>query len=143
MRLWSLHPKYLDARGLVALWLEALLVKAVLRNETKSYRNHPQLERFRTSSTPLLVINSFLAGVFADSAARGYSFNRDKVEPVRTALRLPVATGQIAYQWSHLLSKLSKRSPEISASVSSTVKVECHPPFTARSAQIATWERQA
>jgi carboxyl-terminal processing protease len=29
MRLWSLHPKYLDAQGLVALWREALLAKAV------------------------------------------------------------------------------------------------------------------
>jgi len=24
MKLWPLHPKYLDARGLVALWREAL-----------------------------------------------------------------------------------------------------------------------
>jgi hypothetical protein len=31
MRLWTLHPKYLDARGLVALWREALLVQKVLR----------------------------------------------------------------------------------------------------------------
>lgn len=31
MRLWTVHPKYLDARGLVALWREALLAQAVLR----------------------------------------------------------------------------------------------------------------
>ena len=30
MRLWTLHPKYLDAQGLVALWREALLARAVL-----------------------------------------------------------------------------------------------------------------
>jgi hypothetical protein len=29
MRLWTLHPQYLDAKGLVALWREALLAKAV------------------------------------------------------------------------------------------------------------------
>jgi hypothetical protein len=29
-RIWSLHPKYLDARGLVALWREGLLAQAVL-----------------------------------------------------------------------------------------------------------------
>ena len=46
MRLWSLHPKYLDARGLVALWREALLAQAVLRGETRGYRHHPQLARF-------------------------------------------------------------------------------------------------
>lgn len=27
MRLWSLHPRYLDSKGLVALWCEALLAK--------------------------------------------------------------------------------------------------------------------
>ena len=143
MRIWSLHPKYLDAQGLVALWREALLAKAVLRNATKGYRNHPQLERFRTSSMPLLAINSFLAGVFAESIARGYTFNHDKIGPVRASLRLPVTTGQIDYEWSHLLGKLSKRSPAIFADVSSTVKVECHPLFAVRSGPIAPWERPA
>lgn len=30
-----MHPRYLDAKGLVALWREALLVQAVLRGETR------------------------------------------------------------------------------------------------------------
>jgi len=30
MRLWSLHPRYLDAKGLVALWREGLLAQKVL-----------------------------------------------------------------------------------------------------------------
>ena len=47
MRLWTLHPKYLDARGLVALWRESLLAQAVLAGRTRGYRSHPQLERFR------------------------------------------------------------------------------------------------
>ena len=43
MRLWSIHPRYLDSMGLVALWREALLAQAVLRGETKGYKFHPQL----------------------------------------------------------------------------------------------------
>ena len=35
MRIWSLHPKYLDAKGLVALWRETLLARNVLENKTK------------------------------------------------------------------------------------------------------------
>ncbi len=31
MRLWSLHPRYLDPQGLMALWRETLLAKAVRR----------------------------------------------------------------------------------------------------------------
>jgi len=33
LRLWSLNPKYLDAKGLVALWREALLARKVLSGE--------------------------------------------------------------------------------------------------------------
>jgi hypothetical protein len=30
MRLWSLHPKYLDKLGLLGLWREGLLAQKVL-----------------------------------------------------------------------------------------------------------------
>ena len=52
MRLWTLHPRYLDARGLVALWREALLAQKVLRGKTRGYRAHPQLQRFREQADP-------------------------------------------------------------------------------------------
>ena len=32
MRVWSLHPRYLDPQGLVALWRETLLAHKVLQN---------------------------------------------------------------------------------------------------------------
>ena len=41
MRLWTLHPQYLDPRGLVALWREALLAQKVLLGRTRGYRAHP------------------------------------------------------------------------------------------------------
>jgi hypothetical protein len=40
MRKWSIHPQYLDTKGLEALWREALLAKNVLEVKTKGYRNH-------------------------------------------------------------------------------------------------------
>ena len=63
MRLWTLHPKYLDAQGLVALWREGLLARAVLRGMTKGYRHHPQLQRFRAHASPRAAINLYLEGV--------------------------------------------------------------------------------
>ncbi len=47
MRLWSLHPKYLDRQGLLAVWREGLLAQKVLQGKTKGYKNHPQLKRFQ------------------------------------------------------------------------------------------------
>ncbi|MCX9084482.1 MAG: pyrimidine dimer DNA glycosylase/endonuclease V [Candidatus Methanoperedens sp.] len=52
MRLWSIHPKYLDGKGLVALWRESLLAQKVLNGETKTYRHHPQLRRLRAHPDP-------------------------------------------------------------------------------------------
>jgi hypothetical protein len=39
MRLWTLHPKYLDSKGLVTLRREALLGQTLLQGETTSYRH--------------------------------------------------------------------------------------------------------
>jgi hypothetical protein len=35
MRLWSIHPSYLDSIGWVALWCESLAAKKVLEGKTK------------------------------------------------------------------------------------------------------------
>ena len=50
MRLWSVHPRYLDTAGLTACWREALLAQKVLTGATRGYRRHPQLERFLPGS---------------------------------------------------------------------------------------------
>jgi hypothetical protein len=63
MRLWTLHPKYLDAQGLVALWREGLLAQKVLRGRTRGYRHHPQLARFRAQADPVASIARYLRAV--------------------------------------------------------------------------------
>jgi len=68
MRLWSLHPQYLDPQGLVALWREALLAQAVLRGQTRGYKHHPQLERFASHNSPRLAINSYLGAIFEEGS---------------------------------------------------------------------------
>src|ERR1051326_8389356 len=98
MRLWTLHPKYLDSKGLVALWREALLARAVLQGRTRGYRHHPQLERFRAHATPRAAICAYLGAVHAESIARGYSFDGSKAGPQRAAALMPVTRGQLAHE---------------------------------------------
>ena len=74
MRLWSLHPSYLDAVGLVALWREGLLARKVLQGQTKGYIHHPQLFRFRETGTPIHVLDFYLKTVHDESIRRGYHF---------------------------------------------------------------------
>ncbi|MGJ4748825.1 pyrimidine dimer DNA glycosylase/endonuclease V, partial [Leptospira sp. SA-E8] len=107
MRLWSLHPRYLDPQGLVALWRETLLAQAVLAGKTRGYQHHPQLERFRAQAAPRSAISAYLQAVHAEAVERGYSFDRSKIGRVRTEVPLiPVTSGQVQHEWSHLLPKL-------------------------------------
>ena len=109
MRLWSLHPKYLDCKGLVALWREGLLAKAVLKGKTTGYRSHPQLERFKNQPDPVVAIDTYLLNVYKESQLRGYKFNRGKIGDKFTNYKIEVTRGQISYELEHLKRKLDVR----------------------------------
>ncbi len=142
MRLWSLHPKYLDPQGLVALWRETLLAQAVLRGETRGYRKHPQLDRFRSHSAPLAAISTYLKAVHAEAEARGYAFDKGKIKPARQSLTLAVTAGQLEYEWAHLLAKLKARNPALYRQWRSTETPDTHPLFSLCAGDIAPWERR-
>ena len=141
MRLWSLHPKYLDPQGLVALWRESLLAKAVLRGQTRGYTHHPQLARFKACAHPRYAMNAYLATIYGEAQRRGYAFDRSKVGPVRAVPPISVSAGQIAYEWQHLQRKLSTRNPEVLAQWTDVVVPSCHPLFRQRPGPVETWER--
>ena len=111
MRLWSIHPKYLDAKGLTALWREALLARAVLRGATRGYRRHPQLERFRQHATPLRAIEAYLWEVLHESRRRGYRFDAGKLRRLGPVSAIGVNRGQVAFEVQHLLEKVRRRDP--------------------------------
>ena len=75
MRLWTLHPKYLDRQGLLGLWREGLLAQAVLQGKTKGYRHHPQLARFQMHPDPVQAIAHYLREVHEEATRRGYNFD--------------------------------------------------------------------
>ena len=85
MRLWSLHPKYLDTKGIVALWREALLAQAVLRGDTKGYRHHPQLARFKAAHKPLHAITAYLSAIHKEAVRRNFKFDASKIGPGQDA----------------------------------------------------------
>jgi hypothetical protein len=142
MRIWSLHPQYLDARGLVALWREALLAQAVLRGRTKGYLHHPQLLRFRAETAPVGFIAAYLRAVHDEAAMRGYGFAADKITRTQATGRLVVTRGQLEYEWRHLLQKLSARAPERFARLASVKRPRAHPLFQVVRGDVADWEKQ-
>lgn len=146
MRLWSLHPAHLDQKGLVAWWREGLLAQAVLAGRTKGYTRHPQLERFRETADPVAAIGAHLGHVAHEASVRGYRFDAGRIlvpEPREAvldgALALPpieVTTGQLAFEWAHLGTKLAVRGPGRWAA-----GPVAHPGFVVVPGPIASWER--
>lgn len=111
MRLWSLHPTYLDSKGLVACWRETLLAKKVLEGDTKGYKNHSQLIRFKKHPYPIKMIQLYLDEIWSESLKRGYYFNEDKIGFIKpgTYNKIPVTIGQVEYEFEHLQRKLWNR----------------------------------
>jgi len=142
MRLWTVHPRHLDRQGLVALWREALLARAVLRGETRGYTRHPQLERFRAHPSPRLAINAYLAAVHAEAVERGYAFDRGKIGPLRAVEAIEVNAGQLEHEWQHLLRKLAVRNPALYERWH-VVSPDHHPLFRLRPGPVESWERVA
>ena len=140
MRIWSLHPEYLDARGLVALWREALLAQAVLRGATRGYRHHPQLARFRHRPSPAGAIAQYLRHVHAEATARSYRFDHDLIGPAGAAGRIPVTRGQLEHEWEHLKAKLRRRDPALAARREAVAFPAPHPLFRVVRGTVEAWE---
>ncbi len=140
VRLWTLHPRYLDAQGLVALWREALLAREVLRGNTIGYRRHPQLLRFRSCATPVAAINQYLAAVHVEAQARGYRFDRSKLRRAANVRPIAVTDGQLQYEWSWLQGKLRQRSPLVHRLHLEVRAPAVHPLFRVVRGPVAEWE---
>lgn len=140
MRLWSLHPGYLDAKGLVALWREALLAQKVLRGGTKGYRNHPQLDRFKRLRNPAGAVALYLRAVHEEAVRRGYSFDGGKIGPCARLKNVPVTSGQLAFELEHLKSKLKLRDPAAYARIERISKPLPHPLFKVVRGGVEGWE---
>ncbi len=140
MRLWSLHPRYLDARGLVGLWREALLAQRVLAGGTKGYRNHPQLTRFSQQPDPLAAIAAYLVGVQQEAAHRGYRFDAAKITALPQVQKLTVTEGQLRYELELLRFKLRQRDPEALQAIGSRPELEPHPLFLVVPGEVEPWE---
>jgi hypothetical protein len=141
MRLWTVHPRFLDTKGLTAVWREGLLARKVLRGETKGYTRHPQLSRFRDHPDPLSAIDAYLAAVLREARNRGYNFDGSKIDEQAKAAPIREHTGQLDYEWRHLLAKLEQRAPDRFED-SRDLKPAPHPLFVLVKGDVRDWEKR-
>lgn len=145
MRLWSLHPRYLDRQGLLACWRESLLAQAVLDGRTTGYRAHPQLLRFKQCERSAMAMGKYLWGLHCEASSRGYRFDEKRIlspqTPDMLEVRIFVPVGQIAYEWQHLKRKVAQRSPEWLVGLAKIDQPGLHPLFCQIPGDKASWEK--
>ncbi len=141
MRIWSLHPRYLDSKGLVALWRETLLAKHVLAGKTKGYKNHPQLNRFKESENPKNAINYYLKYIWFEANDRNYNFDKSKFVEITDLKKINVTSGQLDFEREHLLNKLKLRDRKKYNEIAHLKSFETHPLFNLIEGDIEPWEK--
>jgi hypothetical protein len=139
MRLWSIHPRYLDTKGLVALWRETLLAKHVLEGKTKGYKNHPQLNRFKIQDG-LNNINYYLSVILEEAKRRNYKFDESKINWSFVRKPISVTRGQVEYETKHLLGKLKTRDENLYKQFQDVTVLETHPLFEVVNGEVESWE---
>lgn len=140
MRLWSVHPKYLDTKGLTACWREGLLARKVLLGETKGYRSHPQLSRFRNTLNPVAAVDVFLFAVLAEAQSRGYNFDATKICLRTQSEKIEVKQGQLEYEFEHLKKKLALRDKKRLEYMALVTEITANPLFAIVDGGIEDWE---
>lgn len=141
MRLWTLHPQYLDQRGLVAVWREGLLAQAVLRGRTRGYRHHPQLVRFRATAAPTRYIGAYLWAIYREAGRRGYRVDRSKLPREVALTPITETRGQLACEWRHLQVKLFRRDRSRWYRQRAIARPRPHPLFRIVPGKVRAWER--
>ena len=141
MRLWSIHPRYLDWMGLGAEWREGLLAQAVLEGRTKGWRNHPQLYRFKEHPDPLDAIGFYLLKVREEAVSRGYLYDVSKIRhPLKTVEKAPITRGQLLYEFKLLYERTKIRTPAWHSKLSEREEPEPHPLFFVVEGEPGRWE---
>ncbi len=142
MRIWSLHPRYLDWMGLGAQWREALLAQKVVLGKTKGWRNHPQLNRFKEHPQPVRAVGYYLNEIYSEATKRGYKYDNSKIlEPVDRVEKIPINKGQIEYEFTILMERLKKRSPDKYLENLGEDPIIAHPLFMIRAGPPEQWEK--
>lgn len=142
MRLWSIHPMYLDVAGLTAFWREVLLARKVLVDETIGYKNHPQLIRFKQSSNPTSLIETYLFTIFEEASKRGYKFDSSKLDSnkINESIKTTVTKKQLEYEFEHLKYKLKQRNHLVYKQLITITNILSNPVFIIVDGEIESWE---
>jgi hypothetical protein len=119
-----------------------LLAQKVLAGGTRGYTRHPQLARFQAQPRPVAAIAAYLEGLAVEASTRGYRFDTSKISRSKDAKQLEETTGQLFYEWQHLMRKLRGRAPSLFRQFNRIQRPAPHPLFRIVPGEVRNWEKR-
>ena len=148
MRIWTLHPRFLDRQGLLGQWREALQAKNALLDPHHSSNvcHERQLRRFKAAKIQALsCMGVYLHAVADEMILRGYKPNVSLIPYyVGTPSLIPVTQGQVNFEIAHLMAKLTERDPSRLLPLSKIrvlMSNQLNPIFKEVGGDIESWEK--
>lgn len=131
MRLWSIHPKYLDKHALIALWREGLLAQKALSGKGLVDEANVQLVRFKKSANPVRAIGSYLSFVASEGAKQGCKLNHERIlQPNFEAKFMTTDVAQMELEVEQLKARMKTRNKDKFKLLTDVHKFEANPVFT-------------
>ncbi len=92
------------------------------------------------TDNPVSAIAAYLRPVVDEADKRGYNFNRNKIVNTDFSGKIPVTSGQIEYEFKHLLGKLERRNPDLYERLRMVKDIEFHPLLQKVCGNVEAWE---
>jgi len=143
MRIYSIHPCYLDTKELNGLWCEALIAQAALLSQ-EGYYKHSAMTRIKAHDEPNAFIGMYLKYVWEEARiVRGFNYDHQRINLLKPTNPLPVTRGQLYYEWCLLQGRLQERDPQRMALNDGVdiATIKAHPMFYIVDGDIEAWEK--
>lgn len=151
MRLWSLHPQYLDDQTFYLTWKRGMIAVRALTGKLAPYEqrfaHHGQLERFKKYPDPTQAISDYMHALVDEAERRHYQFpryfKRKSLPKPPNGTRIPVTAGQMECEiW--LYARLISQRGGMIEQYEKFFAIENHLPhpiFELVRGPVAPWER--
>lgn len=109
MRVWTIHPKYLNRKELSACWHDGLRALKVLSEPEKYQRFYEGLSVFRVQSEPVYALAKYLQAIGKEGVKRGLQMDLSLLPevPKDFRLKIPVSEERIASERKLLTKRLA------------------------------------
>ena len=110
MRVWTIHPRYLDRKELRLSWSSGLKALKVLSQPKIYNRFQSGLSVFRTQSEPLFALTSYLLEIAKEGKRRGMDMDVSNLPklPKDFRLKIPVSVQRVRSDRQLLIKHLAR-----------------------------------